>query len=259
MALNGSSARAVLRHGVITVTLALAALLSGCETGQHIEPVGARGPTPEEAPLSARFAPWQNYEPPYHIGEGDKLRLLFVRTPELNQEALVRPDGMITIPSAGEVEVAGMKPLDAAGLLEKKSERFLRDPRISLEVIDPVSAKIYIGGEVHDPGPYRILGPMDPIAALQLAGGALDTGKINEVILIRRGPDDRAMLRLLDVRGLLEGRAPGDVRIVPSDILYVPRTRVAEAGLWVDQFINKIVPFQRSFSYSKSADQNTSN
>lgn len=259
MAMTGFPARPAFRRALAVAMLAATALLAGCETGQHIEPLGSKGPAPEEAPLSARFAPWQDFEPPYHIGEGDKLKLIFIRTPELNQDALVRPDGMITVPSAGEVDVAGMKPLDAAALLEKRSESFLRDPHISLEVIDPVSAKIYIGGEVSDPGPYRILGPMDPIAALQLAGGALDTGKINEVILIRRGPDDRPMLRLLDVRGMLEGRSPQDVRIVPSDILYVPRTRVAEAGLWVDQFINKIVPFQRSFSYTKSANQNNNN
>ena len=93
-------------------------------------------------------------------------------------------------------------------------------------------------------------GSMTVIGALQLASGAIETARLDEVILIRRAPDGRAMLRLVDLRGLLEGKEVADPRVFAGDILYVPRSRIAELDLWIDQFINRVVPFQRSFSYS---------
>jgi hypothetical protein len=58
------------------------------------------------------------------------------------------------------------------------------------------------------------------------------------------------MLRLVDARGFLEGRAVDNPRVFPGDILYVPRTHIAELDLWIDQFINRVVPFQRTFDYT---------
>jgi protein involved in polysaccharide export with SLBB domain len=236
----------------------LVGLMAGC-TGQELYPVETAPPADPLADpaLAARFEPWSDTVPTYRIGEGDKLRISFLRTPEMDQDTLVRPDGIVTLRSAGEVEVAGLKPLDAAAVVAEKAKRRLRDPEVSIEVLNPVSSRVFIGGEVKTPGVYQITGPMDPIAALQLAGGAAETGRINQVILIRRGPDDRPMLRLVDVRSLIEGRPVADPRIVQGDIIYVPRTRVAEVGLWVDQYITKIVPFQRSFSYSISSGSGT--
>ena len=40
------------------------------------------------------------------------------------------------------------------------------------------------------------------------------------------------------------------VPLMTGDIIYVPRSSIAEVNLWIDQFINKVVPFQRSFSYT---------
>ena len=233
----------------------LVALLAGC-TGQELFPVETPEPAADplaDPALSARFGPWSDATPAYRIGEGDKLRVMFLRTPEMDQDVLVRPDGVVTLKAAGEVTVAGLKPTEATDIVARKATRRLRDPEVSVEVLNPVSARVFVGGEVKTPGVYPITGPMDPIAALLLAGGAAETGRINQVILIRRGPDDRPMLRLVDVRSLIEGKPVADPRIVQGDILYVPRTRVAEVGLWVDQYITKIVPFQRSFSYSVSS------
>jgi len=241
------------------LSAALLMVLAACGTGQELNP----RPTPEPAvgsdPAMARFAPWSSAAPGYRIGEGDKLRIQFPRTPEMDQDVLVRPDGVVTLKAAGDVEIADLQPAEASRLIAEKATKKLRDPDVMIEVLDPVSARIYIGGEVKAPGAYRVGGPMTTIAALQLAAGASDTGRIDSVVLIRRAPDGRPMLRLVDVRGLLEGRSVEDPRIISGDILFVPRTRIAEVGLWVEQFINRVVPFQRSFSYTLGRTSNTTN
>lgn len=233
--------------------LALALMLGSCSgTGQSFTPRETRfAADPRTAdPSLARFAPWSSATPGYRIGEGDKIKVSFPLTPEMSQESLVRPDGVVTLRATGDVVVAGLAPSEVSTLIVEKSSARLRNPEVVVEVVDPVSAKVYIGGEVKNPGAYQVTGPIGAVSALQLAAGSTDTGRIDEVILIRRSPDGRGMLKLVDVHGLLEGRPVDDPRILAGDILFVPKTRIAELGLWVEQFINRVVPFQRSFSYT---------
>jgi len=235
------------------LVLAFTALLAACEgTGQVIRPreTPVSGDPHAADPALARFAPWSSTLPGYRIGEGDKVKISFPLTPEMSQEALVRPDGAVSLRAAGDVVIAGLSPPEASALVAAKSAARLRSPEVVVEVVDPASAKVYVGGEVRIPGAYPITGPIGAVSALQLASGSTDTARISEVILLRRSPDGRAMLKVVDVHALLEGRLADDPRIVPGDILFVPKTRIAELGLWVEQFINRVVPFQRSFSYT---------
>jgi polysaccharide export outer membrane protein len=71
------------------------------------------------------------------------------------------------------------------------------------------------------------------------------------VIVIRRGPDGRAMAKVVDLKqGIF---APEGVDAVPLrrfDIVYVPRTSVAEAGLFIQQYFRDLTPVNFGFSYS---------
>ncbi len=224
-------------------------LLAACGTGQALRPVSGEDPG-ADARIKARFAAWSDETPAYRVGEGDKLRILFPLTPEMNDDVVVRPDGMVTLRLGGEVMVADLTPAAASEAVARSAAGRLRDPQVVVSVQDPVSACIYVGGEVRSPGVWRMNGPMSTIAALQLASGVIETARLDKVILIRRAPDGRPMLRLVDLRALLEGKDVTDPRIFPGDILYVPRSRIAEVDLWVNQFIERVVPFQRTFNYT---------
>jgi protein involved in polysaccharide export with SLBB domain len=239
--------------------LPLLVLLCGCETGQALRPQSGDDPAADPA-IRARFEAWSDATPIYRIGEGDKLRVQFPLTPEMDDgEVVVRPDGMITLRTGDEVKVADLTPAEACAAVARSTGSHLRDPKVVVSVQDPISARIYIGGEVKTPGVQHMTGSMTIVGALQLASGPIETARLDEVILIRRAPDGRAMLRLVDLRGLLEGKEIADPRVFAGDILYVPRSRIAELDLWIDQFINRVVPFQRSFSYSVGASTYPSN
>ena len=240
----------VLTRARLSRLLPLLALLYACTTGQALRPESGDNPAADPA-IRARFEAWSDATPIYHIGEGDKLRIQFPLTPEMDDDdVVVRPDGMITLRTGDEVKVADLAPAEACAAVARSTGVHLRDPKVVVSVQDPISARIYVGGEVRTPGVQHMTGPATVIGALQLASGAIETARLDEVILIRRAPDGRAMLRLVDVRGLLEGKDVADPRVFAGDILYVPRSRIAELDLWIDQFINRVVPFQRSFSYS---------
>jgi protein involved in polysaccharide export with SLBB domain len=86
---------------------------------------------------------------------------------------------------------------------------------------------------------------------VELAGGFAPDARMDEVVLIRRNPANRPMLRTVNLRGFLEGGDnTGDVPLVPGDIVYEPRNKISEVDLWIDQFINRFVPFSKSFNYT---------
>lgn len=223
--------------------LALLLCLAGC-TGQGIEPR-----PPEDTVAEGTFEAWNDQVPPYHIGQGDRLRILFPLTPELDEDALVRSDGVVTLRAAGEVSIADLTTENASAVIAQASEKRLKNPRVLISVTESTSSRIFIGGDVRTPGMFPIVGGMTVVGALQAAGGTGETALLDKVILIRRAPDNRPMMRLVNLRAGLEGYDSRQFRVYQGDILYVPRTNIGEIDLWIDQFINKFLPFNRGAGF----------
>lgn len=91
---------------------------------------------------------------------------------------------------------------------------------------------------------------LSAVEAVVLAGGFSNDARLGQVAVIRRGPKGVPMLRTIDVRAIIQSGGTCDVPLQAGDILYVPRSSVGEVNLWVSQFIEGVVPFQRSFSYT---------
>lgn len=228
---------------LLVVIVALAGLLSAC-TSTSVEPVEQR---PEG------FAQWVDTVPAYRVGPGDRLTIAYLRTPEMNQDALVLPDGRISVTTAGVLDVMGLSVEEITALVADRSQRLLRDPVVSVAVTEATSAKIYVGGSVARPGAYDLQGRIGALEAVDLANGFRDDAHMAKVIVIRRSPEDRPMLRIVDLQAFLGGgdaEKTRDVPLYPGDIVFVPRSTIGEVNLWIEQFINRVLPFSRSFSYT---------
>jgi protein involved in polysaccharide export with SLBB domain len=111
--------------------------------------------------------------------------------------------------------------------------------------------KVLVGGEVRNPGVFDYSGRIGVVEALFTAGGFETTANRSEVVLIRRSEENQPMLKVIDVSAILGGKGTeADVPLQQYDIVYVPKSAVAEVGDWVDLYINRILPFNRGFSYS---------
>ncbi len=223
------------------VVVALVAL-SACSTGQSVQPKEA---------MPEGFARWEDAIPPYRLGPGDRFQVKFMLVPDMDEEVMIGPDGSAGLRMAGQIDAAGLTPAELAGLVETKAKRWMRAPQVSIGLKETPSNRAYVGGAVARPGPYLLNGRVGVMEAITLAGGFDREARYGEVVLIRRNPQNQPMLRTIDMRHFLEtGGAPGDVPLAAGDILFVPRSSIAELGLWVEQFINRVVPFERVFSYT---------
>ena len=158
----------------------------------------------------------------YVIGPEDQLGILFWREKDISGDVQVRPDGIITLPLIGEVLAAGKTATALAAEIEMLAGRYLTEPSVTVTVRQIQSRKIYITGEVNNPGTYPLTGPRTIMQALALAGGVQEYARLKEITVLRvvQGQtqayrfnyDDVSRGRNLDQNFELQ---PGDTIIVP--------------------------------------------
>jgi polysaccharide export outer membrane protein len=180
---------------------------------------------------------------PYVIAVGDEISIKFYTNPELNEDVVVRPDGMISLQLIDDVPAAGRSPKELDAELTKRYTGELADPQISVILKKPLGHRMYVDGQVNTPGEIVVAGDMTLYQALQKAGGLMEGAHRKQVILIRRGPDGKPYGRSIDIRPIQNGTDPSvDVPVQPLDVVYVPRSKIAEVGLFVKQYIRDALP-----------------
>jgi protein involved in polysaccharide export with SLBB domain len=233
-----------------TALLALGLGLAGCSTTQDIRPR-------QRAPLA--FSPWSDAPPPYRLGSSDRIRVDFLLTPELNEEAIVGPDGFIALRAAGRVPAQNRTPAELQNEIAQAATVYLKAPVVTVTVLDAKSARVLVGGSVQKPGVFPLPPRATPLEAILLAGGFLPEARMNQVVVLRSPPQaGPLMVRTVDLRRFVEsGDAQDRIALAPEDIVFVPRSRIAELDLWVDENINKLLPFNRDIGFSYSVGGGT--
>ena len=185
--------------------------------------------------------PWSDYR----IGTGDVLRIEFLYTPELDEDVAVRPDGSITLQLIGDVAVRDRTPQEVASDLRERYEPHIARPEIAVIVRETRSRRASVGGEVRLPGMVRLDGQTTLADALLDSGGHLDTAALTRVVLVRFGEQGPAAYRV-DLRAALRGEA--EIPILQRyDVVYVPKSSIAEIGKIMHLYVTRIVPYQILF------------
>jgi len=198
---------------------------------------------PYEPPLPTLANPGTTAPGSYQMLVGDALSIKFYKNPELNEDVVVRSDGMISLQLVGDVPAAGRTPMELSGDLKQRFSSELQDPSISVIVRKPVADRVYVGGEVGKQGFIDLTGGLTVFQAIQASGGFVKTAHRAQVILIRRTPDGKATGRSIDVRPVQEGEHPeNDVVLAANDVIFVPRSKIANVDNFVEMYIRELLP-----------------
>lgn len=231
---------------VRTVGALLCLYLWGC--GAAV-PITVPPLTPDEIPHIEATGNYPHTN--YRIEPGDTLRIKYPFHPEVGQqETTVQPDGKINAEMVGELIVAGMTTAELEQLLEDRTSDRLRDPEVVVSISRFAERSVYIAGEVEKPGPVVYRKDLTPLQAIIAAGGFRETAWTDSVILIRQGADRNPVARKLDLAAVIATGAPELLHLAPHDVVYVPKTEIAEANLWVKQHIVDLIPFFRGTGLS---------
>jgi polysaccharide export outer membrane protein len=243
----GAPRRRTLKTGLVLVA-ALFVSLAACGSAlQRTPPAGPRVATRIAPPADATIPV---AAPEYRIQVGDQLEIKFFYSPELNEQVTVRPDGRIALQLIPEMMAA---ELTVATLTAQLTERYaadLKEPRLTVFVREFGSQRVFVDGEVGRPGIVPLLGQMTALQAISQAGGMKDTARTTEVIVIRRSAANAPFAFRLDLKNARNGRdLAQDVGLAPLDIVFVPRSRVANVNSWLDKYIRQNIPIPFGLQY----------
>jgi polysaccharide biosynthesis/export protein len=178
---------------------------------------GARGPAAAYA--DGRDDPRAQ---PYVIGPSDLLRITVWKNPELSTEALVRPDGTITLPVIGELRAAGRNAAELQQEATQRAAQLVNDAVVTVSVIEVNSYRFTVAGNVENPGLFSSRYYVTVSDAIALAGGPNRYASTSDVVIVRNGPRGRQRLRV-DYDAILAGKNPEqDVVLRAGDAVRVP-------------------------------------
>lgn len=161
-------------------------------------------------------------EPAYRLNPGDVVMVSVWQEDSLKQEATVLPDGSITFPLAGRIDVAGLDVASVEKQVASKLEKFLPDPNVSVVVKSNAGNLVYVQGKVIKPGPVQMSGPTAVLQALSMSGG-LDKFADESEIMVVRGTGTSQRILPVRYKDLVTGRDMStNFQLQAGDTLVVP-------------------------------------
>lgn len=158
----------------------------------------------------------------YIIGAEDILYIHVWREELLSRTVPVRMDGHISLPLIDEVQAAGLTPLQLKGVLIEKLKKFIDEPNVSVIVMEANSHKVYVSGQVRNPGVYRLRSETTILQIIPMAGGFTEWANQKKILLIRKegGKEKRITI---NYKKIIEGKEPeANLILKPGDTIIVP-------------------------------------
>ncbi len=181
--------------------LPLALVVTGCsspklaENGEVSVVSAASLPAPTESDLTLGARP-------HLIGPGDVIAVDVFGLPELSREVRVDASGSVNLPLAGSVSALGSTPeVLAAAVQSRLQASHVRDPKVSVGIVETVSQLVTLEGEVQRPGVYPVVGRMTLMRAIARAEGTSDIAAANHVVIFRT-VEGQQMAALYDLRAI---------------------------------------------------------
>jgi polysaccharide export outer membrane protein len=158
----------------------------------------------------------------YRVGAEDVLEISVWHEEALKKELLVRPDGGVSYPLIGEVQVAGKTVLEIREEITKRLERFIPDPAVSVAILKVGSQRVYVIGKVNKPGEYPLGRYVDVLQALSMAGGLTPFADSNEIRVMRREGGRQVVLPFEYGRVVRGQKLEQNIQLRGGDVVVVP-------------------------------------
>jgi protein involved in polysaccharide export with SLBB domain len=157
--------------------------------------------------------------PDYVLGPGDSLTINLWGGVSQTLSRVVSPDGHLSLPEAGDIQVAGMTLEKAQGLIQEDLKKQYRNVQVSVMLSRLRTIRVYVVGDVQRPGAYEISSLGSSLSALYAAGGPTAIGSLR-IVKHYRGKQLIGTVDLYDF--LLRGVRETEDRLQAGDTLVVP-------------------------------------
>ena len=160
--------------------------------------------------------------PAYEIGTGDVLEISVWKEPALTKQVVVLPDGSISFPLIGQLQVEGKTVEELKSEVSQRITRFVPNPNLSVAVQQVNSLYIYVIGKVNAPGRYELNTRVNVLQALAIAGGLNPFAKGSKIKIFREF-SGKPLRFDFNYEEVAEGlRLEQNIRLQRDDVIVVP-------------------------------------
>jgi len=166
------------------------------------------------------FEPNMNLATPttYRIGPGDEVVIDIYGASQKTETLTVSPEGDVTIPGYGPVNVMGLSVEQANARVRQKLGGRYSSSRIRLTVGQTRTIMVNVMGEVKAPGTYTLSAFASVFHALYMAGGTNDMGTLRNIKVYRHN----RLVTVVDIYDyMLNGKLTGNIRLSDNDVIIV--------------------------------------
>ena len=159
----------------------------------------------------------------YFVQPGDVLEVSVWKEEDLQRKVLIRPDGRFSFPLAGDIDATGKTVGDLRQEVTALLQKYIPDLLVTVTVAEIQGNKIYVIGQVNQPGEFIVNPRVDVMQALSMAGGTTAFAALNDIVILRRDPNGSQRSIRFAYKDVEKGRsleqnivlASGDVVVVP--------------------------------------------
>lgn len=211
-----------MRWLVIIPALAATALLCAAQETKTTAPPDSDARTKTVQPTNHPDNSWVDNKT-YVIGENDVLDIDVWKEKEISRQIPVRPDGKISLPLIGEIQAAGLTPLQLQDKVTQDLKAYIDNPEVTVIVDNPRSHQFNIVGQVVRPGTYPLSESMTVLDALAEAGGFRDFAKQTKIYVLRPASGGIRVRILFNYKKVIRGdNLQENVALKPGDTIVVP-------------------------------------
>ncbi|MBG0780395.1 MAG: polysaccharide biosynthesis/export family protein [Desulfotignum balticum] len=158
----------------------------------------------------------------YIIGIGDVLSIHPWKEPDLSLDMVqVRRDGKITFPLLDDILALGKSTVALKQTIQTGLSKFVEAPMVTVTLVNAVSQRYYILGEVLEVGEYPLIKNLTVIQAFALAKGFTQWASKDRILLYRRNGNDLSVFRI-DYKDIVKGQMNKDIFLQADDVIIVP-------------------------------------
>lgn len=152
------------------------------------------------------------------LGAGDSVRVSVFGHDELRMEATISPTGKLSYYFIKDLQAGGLTQFELRDKIEKELAKFIKEPEVVVQISEYRSHKVFVLGQVRNPGVYYTRNDYTLLEAISAAGGITPQAYLGGAYLVR---DDQILI--VNFSELIEkGNMGENVPLLANDMIYIP-------------------------------------
>jgi polysaccharide export outer membrane protein len=158
----------------------------------------------------------------YRLQPGDVLHVSVWKEQDLQAEVLIRPDGGVSFPLAGDVVAAGRTVDQVRADMAERIQHYIPDAAVTVSLKTTTGYKVYVVGKVNRPGEFPLNRTIDVMQAISLAGGTTAFAKVDDIRIVRRSGERVTTLPFRYSQVARGKHLEQDIQLQSGDTVVVP-------------------------------------